>query len=51
MSVRRTVTGFVALAAAALAVQVIGFFTLAVVARRLGPDGLGAFSFAFNLAK
>ena len=47
---RRTVTGFVALAAATLAVQVIGFFTLAVVARRLGPDGLGAFSFAFNLA-
>ncbi len=47
---RRTVTGFVALAAATLAVQVIGFFVLAVVARRLGDEGLGAFSFAIVLA-
>jgi O-antigen/teichoic acid export membrane protein len=47
---RRTVTGFAALAAATLAVQVIGFFVLAVVARRLGDQGLGAFTFAINLA-
>jgi O-antigen/teichoic acid export membrane protein len=46
---RRTVTGFVALAAATLAVQVIGFFVLAVLARRLGPDGLGSYNFAVNL--
>ena len=48
--VRRTVAGFVALGAATLTAQVIGFFVLAVVARRLGPDGLGSFSFAINLA-
>ena len=50
MSVRQTVTGFVALAAATLAVQVIGFFVLAVIARRLGDESLGAYSFALNLA-
>jgi hypothetical protein len=42
MSVRRTVTGFVAVAAATLAVQVIGFFVLAVIARRLGSRGSSA---------
>ena len=47
---RQTVSGFVALAAATLAVQVIGFFVLAVIARRLGDSGLGAYSFALNLA-
>ena len=50
MSVRRTVTGFVAVGAATLAVQVIGFFVLAVIARRLGPEGLGSFTFAVTLA-
>lgn len=47
---RQTVSGFVALAAATFAVQVIGFFVLAVIARRLGDGGLGAYSFALNLA-
>ena len=47
---RRTVTGFVALGAATLFAQLVGFFVLAVIARRLGPDGLGAFSFALTLA-
>ncbi|MDQ5807050.1 MAG: oligosaccharide flippase family protein, partial [Actinomycetota bacterium] len=46
---RRTVTGFVALGAATLFAQVVGFFVLAVIARRLGPSGLGAFSFALTL--
>jgi len=48
--VRRAVTGFVAMSAATLLAQVIGFFVLAVIARRLGPDGLGSYSFALNLA-
>lgn len=49
MSVRRTVSGFVALAAATLAVQIIGFFVLTVLARRLGPESLGSYNFAVNL--
>ena len=46
---RRTVTGFAALAAATLFAQVIGFFMLAVIARRLGPQDIGSYSFALNL--
>lgn len=47
---RRTVTGFATLGAAVLFAQILGFFVLAVIARRLGPSDLGAFSFALNLA-
>lgn len=49
MSVGTTVRGFVALAAATLAGQAIGFVTLSVLARRLGPEGLGSYTFALNL--
>lgn len=47
---RRAVTGFVAMAAATLFAQVVGFFILAVIARRLGPQDLGSYSFALTLA-
>lgn len=47
---RRTVTGFVAMSAATLFAQVIGFFMLAVIARRLGAEDLGSYTFALNLA-
>jgi len=47
--VRRTITGFVAMGAATLFAQLVGFFTLAVMARRLGPDDLGAYAFATSL--
>jgi O-antigen/teichoic acid export membrane protein len=47
--VRRTVTGFVALAGATAAAQLIGFFVLAVIARRLDPAGVGSFAFAISL--
>ena len=46
---RRTVTGFAALAAATLFAQLIGFFMLAVIARRLGPQDIGSYSFALTL--
>src|ERR687894_2256057 len=46
---RRTVTGFVALGAATLFAQVIGFFMLAVIARRLGPQDVGSYAFALTL--
>jgi O-antigen/teichoic acid export membrane protein len=46
---RRTVTGFVAMSAATLFAQVIGFFMLAVIARRLGPQDVGSYSFALTL--
>lgn len=46
---RRTVTGFVALSAATLFAQVVGFFVLAVIARRLGPQDLGSYSFALSV--
>ena len=46
---RRAVTGFVAMGAATLFAQVVGFFVLAVIARRLGPNDLGSYSFALNL--
>lgn len=46
---RRTVTGFVAMSAATLFAQVLGFFVLAVIARRLGPQDVGSYSFALTL--
>ena len=46
---RRTVTGFVAMSAATLFAQVLGFFMLAVIARRLGPQDIGSYSFALSL--
>lgn len=48
-TVRATVTGFVALGAATLLAQVINFVALTAISRRLGPEGLGAFTFAVNL--
>ncbi len=50
MGVRRTVGGFAALGAATLFAQVLGFFVLAVIARRLSVADVGAFSFALALA-
>jgi O-antigen/teichoic acid export membrane protein len=47
--VRRAVTGFVAMGAATLFAQIVGFFVLAVIARRLGPSDLGSYSFALSL--
>lgn len=46
---RRTITGFVAMSAATLFAQVIGFFMLAVIARRLGPQDVGSYAFALTL--
>ena len=46
---RRTVTGFVAMSAATLFAQIVGFFMLAVIARRLGPQDVGSYSFAISL--
>jgi O-antigen/teichoic acid export membrane protein len=45
MSSKRVVRSFAILASSSLVTQVIGFAALAVVARRTGPDALGAFSF------
>jgi len=39
------------MAAASLAGQAIGFIALMVVSRRIGPDNLGAFSFATSLCR
>ncbi len=49
-SLRRVARGFTVLALATTATQAIGFVALAVAARRLGPENLGAFSFAQSLA-
>lgn len=49
MEVRRTVTGFAALAGATLFAQVLGFFVLAVITRRLPAADVGAFNFALAL--
>lgn len=46
---RRAVTGFVAMSAATMLAQIIGFFMLAVIARRLGPQDVGSYSFALTL--
>jgi O-antigen/teichoic acid export membrane protein len=47
--VRRTLTGFAAMSAATLFAQFIGFFVLAVIARRLGPQDIGSYAFALSL--
>jgi O-antigen/teichoic acid export membrane protein len=47
--VRRTVSGFVAMGAATLFAQIIGFFMLAVIARRLGSQDVGSYAFALTL--
>ena len=49
MEVRRTVTGFAALAAATLFAQILGFFILAVITRRIPAADVGAFNFALAL--
>ena len=49
MEVRRTVTGFAALAGATLFAQVLGFFVLAVITRRIPAADVGAFNFALAL--
>jgi O-antigen/teichoic acid export membrane protein len=47
--IRRLLGGFVALGAATLVSQVIGFLVLAIAARRLGPGPIGSFAFALSL--
>lgn len=49
MSLRRVIGGFSALAAATLGAQVVAFFVLTVVTRRISDDDLGSFYFALNL--
>ena len=46
---RRLSVSFLQLAASSIAGQAIGFAVLAVVARRIGPDNLGAYAFASSL--
>ncbi len=46
LGIRGAVRGFAALAAATAIGQLIGFFALAIVARRVGPDNLGDYAFA-----
>jgi O-antigen/teichoic acid export membrane protein len=46
---RRLSVSFLQLAASSLLGQAIGFAVLAVVARRIGPDNLGAYAFASSL--
>jgi O-antigen/teichoic acid export membrane protein len=50
VSARKLVSGFALLMAATLLTQVIGFAALAVAARRLGPEHLGAATFVLTLA-
>ena len=50
MSARKLAGGFALLTAATLLTQVIGFAALAVAARRLGPEHLGAATFVLTLA-
>jgi O-antigen/teichoic acid export membrane protein len=49
-SPERVVRGFVVLAAARIGTQAIGFVAIAIAARRLGPENLGAFQFAMSVA-
>ena len=49
MSLRRMATGFAALTAATLFAQVSGFVVMVVLARRLAPEQIGAYSFALSL--
>jgi O-antigen/teichoic acid export membrane protein len=44
------IRGFAALGVATLAGQLIGFFVVVLVARRAGPENLGAYTFAQNFA-
>jgi O-antigen/teichoic acid export membrane protein len=48
-TVRGAVTGFMALGAATALSQLMLFAALTLLSRRLGPQGVGAFSFAVNL--
>lgn len=50
MTMRRLMTGVVALGAATVFAQVVGFAVIVVMARRLGAESLGSFSFATSLA-
>ena len=50
MSARKLVSGFALLMAATLLTQVFGFAALAIAARRLGPEHLGAATFVLTLA-
>lgn len=45
----RVISGFAALAVATLLTQVLNFVLLAIAARRLGPEPIGAFSFAVSV--
>jgi O-antigen/teichoic acid export membrane protein len=46
---RKLAVAFAQLATSSLLGQAIGFAVLAVVARRVGPEGLGSYGFALNL--
>jgi len=50
-SLRRLLSGFAVLAAGSVAGQIVSFVALAVVARRIGPENLGAYQFAFALTQ
>ena len=49
MSARGAVRGFLVLVSSSALMQVISFFTIAVAARRVGPDALGAYNFTTGL--
>jgi O-antigen/teichoic acid export membrane protein len=48
--VARLLRGFAVMAVGTLGARLIGFVVLALVARKAGPDSLGAYSFALGLA-
>ena len=50
MSVRRLLGGFALLSGATAVTQLVGFIALAIAARRLGPEHLGAASFVLAIA-
>jgi O-antigen/teichoic acid export membrane protein len=47
--VRRVLRGFALLSSATVVGQLIGFVALAIASRRLGPDNLGAYNFAYSI--
>jgi O-antigen/teichoic acid export membrane protein len=47
---RRVISGFAVIAAATVVTQAIGFVALALVARKVGPSHLGAYTFAYAIA-
>ena len=49
-SVRRVVAGFAVLSFASIVLQVLGFVALAIASRKLGPENLGAYNFAYGVA-